>query len=162
MHLLTIWTPPCKPLSNLPLPRPPARTWALITRFGDGKLFATLYASSGVCAATLFGVGIPYWPITPFISISMAPLMRHICARSLASSWIGIHGWKESASALQISPVNGSEFRAQMIANALLTRATRFPLRRQEIMSRVSSKECLVSIIVHVAVTFFFDLTAER
>ena len=30
-HVVTLCTPPCRPLSNLPLPRPPARTCALMT-----------------------------------------------------------------------------------------------------------------------------------
>ena len=30
-YFSTIWTPPCRPVLNLPFPRPPARTWALIT-----------------------------------------------------------------------------------------------------------------------------------
>jgi len=31
-HESTICTPPWKPLSKCPFPRPPASTWALITR----------------------------------------------------------------------------------------------------------------------------------
>lgn len=71
-------TPPWKPLSNLPLPLPPASTWAFITSlfrpFGTKcqdqshnwgienlpNVFATSYASCGDLAGILFGVGIPY------------------------------------------------------------------------------------------------------
>ena len=78
--LLTLCTPPCKPVSNRPFPRPPARTWALMTdplaakrliRSGESprgyeerhglNCLAASKASSGDFAAMLFGVGMPYY-----------------------------------------------------------------------------------------------------
>mmetsp|Transcript_39136 Transcript_39136/g.66718 ORF Transcript_39136/g.66718 Transcript_39136/m.66718 type:complete len:229 (-) Transcript_39136:49-735(-) len=63
--LVTIWTPPLKPFLKVPRPRPPERTWALMTTSlrGCPGLFIWVRkmcsASSGVLATKPLGVAMP-------------------------------------------------------------------------------------------------------
>lgn len=101
-------TPPLRPLSKVPFPRPPARTCALMTMSSpaiDGQQllaamrlhgapisFATASASSADFATDPFGTPIPYY--------STIKTMPTICIKPPPSSkgWQkGIHEWIGSA-----------------------------------------------------------------
>mmetsp|Transcript_3298 Transcript_3298/g.7975 ORF Transcript_3298/g.7975 Transcript_3298/m.7975 type:complete len:350 (-) Transcript_3298:88-1137(-) len=57
--LMPTCTPPLKPFSKVPRPRPPARTWALMTMLSELRALAAAYASSAVLATPPLGVVTP-------------------------------------------------------------------------------------------------------
>lgn len=128
-------TPPLSPLSKLPLPRPPARTWALMTISspsakhqpcptkhssqlyrGIPMLLATASASCGERATSPFGTPMPYCK-----AVSPNPLhkaQQHL--HSSAASPKGTHGSKARASAVPTSFSMGSCPVYSLLATALL------------------------------------------
>lgn len=116
-------TPPLSPLSKVPLPRPPARTWALMTISspsakhqpcpmkqssqldpGIPMLLATASASCGERATSPFGTPMPYCEAVNPNPLDKAQQHLH----SSAASPKGTHGSKARASAVPTSFSMGS------------------------------------------------------